>query len=90
MKLQLPNKHWEKGTKANEIGFHDDHHRKLEPVAKKIPVVVLVAELRSISVVELVTLDDDGFTSTEEEDDGKLISFCESQAWKVRDSWLQA
>ena len=88
MNLQLPNKHWEKGTEANEIGFHDDQHRKLEPEAKKIPVAVLVAELRSISVVELVTLDDDGFTLTE--DDSKLISFCESEAWKVRDSWLQA
>ncbi|WZY94695.1 hypothetical protein YC2023_067024 [Brassica napus] len=40
------------------------------------PVAVLVAELRTVGVAELMTLDDDRFTPTE--DDGELISFCES------------
>ncbi|CAF2314707.1 unnamed protein product [Brassica rapa subsp. trilocularis] len=39
------------------------------------PVAILVAELRSIGVAELMTLDDYGFTPTD--DDGELISICE-------------
>ena len=63
---------------ANERDFHDDHHRKVGPVTKQIPIVVLVAELTGAVKVELVTLDDEGFSPPEV--DGKLTSFCESQA----------
>ncbi|WZY79293.1 hypothetical protein YC2023_025677 [Brassica napus] len=66
-----------KGREANERGFHNDHHRKIEPVEKKILVAVFVTERRSIIMVELVTLDDDRLTPTE--DDSKLISFCKSE-----------
>lgn len=39
---------------ANERDFHDDHHRKVEPVTKQIPIVVLVAELTGAVTAELV------------------------------------
>lgn len=63
---------------ANSLDFHDDHHRKVEPVMKQIPIVVLVAELTGAVTAELVTLDYEGFSPPEV--NGKLTSFCESQA----------
>ncbi|WZY83100.1 hypothetical protein YC2023_029484 [Brassica napus] len=53
---------------ANSLDFHDDHHRKVEPVMKQIPIVVLVAELTGAVTAELVTLDYEGFSPPEVND----------------------